>query len=520
MYRSHTSLPITRVDTGRERLGHLPARFIDKGWRESCAPYLAEFCGTFLITLAYLCNASAGDPVWAVTSNALMTMVVLYSFGHVSGGNMNPCISLALWLAKRHTFWTCLCLCVVQIAGGSVAALTFYRFAVAKVDLGPKPGFSGWEALVVECIFTTMIVFVYLNCAASRGNNPVNTPNGFIGLAVGLCHIAGGYASADVSGTVMNPAVAIGLQIVDMKGELRTSWGLEYLPMEIAGAFLAVSAYRLVRPTELQASSLLDPDDTHWRPPSSSRVMAEFIGTFFVVFTKALNNIGKSKAEAWSVAAAVASMQYALGGVSGGHFNPAVSISAAIGGRRLCTARNAVLYVGAQIIAGLTASTMYGVVHQRGEIVIRPGEKYVNKMSAVVLGEIIFTALPCYTVMAVSAKRILVSKRRRYDMDGLAVGMCTAVGGFAAGNISGAVLNPAMALGFTGLNVIGGDLFQSTVGIYICYELVGGFLASGLFWLTHADFFRVKPVAVEAPSTTSSPALASPKPFPLGGPHG
>lgn len=466
---------------------------IGKGWWETSAPYVGEFFGTFLLTLTYLCNASAGDPIWAVTSNAFMMMLVMYAFSHVSGGNMNPCITLAMWLARRYTFWTALCLCFTQIAGGAAAAHLFFHVAKSEVDLGPKPGFGWWEVMITEVLYTTMIVFVYLNCAASRGNNPINNPNGFVGLAVGLCYIAGGYASMQISGTVMNPAIAVGVQIADSNDELHTSWGMRYLPMEVLGAFMAVSAYRVVRPKELDSSLMCDPNDPALQAPTSARVMSEFLGTFFVVFTKALNNIGKSKAEAWSVAAALAAMQYALRGVSGGHFNPAVTISASTSSCRFCTARNAVLYVGAQILAGLAGSTLYGVVHHGGEIVIRPSRKYTNNAASVVLGEVIFTALLCYSVLTTTAQQSSMLKTRSNDIAGLTIGMCLAVGGFAVGDISGAVLNPAMALGFTGLNVIGGDMFQSTVILYIVYELIGGLMASCIFFLTHASFFRNAP---------------------------
>mmetsp|Transcript_124256 Transcript_124256/g.362755 ORF Transcript_124256/g.362755 Transcript_124256/m.362755 type:complete len:527 (-) Transcript_124256:16-1596(-) len=502
-------------------LTKLEHRLIVTSWREAFAPYFAEFCGTFLIALTYLCNSSAGDHVWAVTSNALMMTVAMYVFGHVSGGNLNPCISLALYLARRHTFWTACCFCFFQIAGGSAAAFLFHCFHRAEVNLGPKPGFSWWEASIVECLFTSMIVFVFLNCAASRGNNPVTSPNGFIGMAVGLCHVAGGYASMDVSGTVMNPAVAIGLQIMDSSDSSHASWGLEYLPMEILGALLAVSAYRLVRPKELDASLMFEPHDPLWQAQTSSRVMAEFIGTFYIVFTKALNNIGKSKAEAWSVAAAVGCMQYALRGVSGGHFNPAVSVSAAISSRRLCTARNAILYIGAQIFAGLTASAMYGMVHHGGEIVIRPGKAYHHSTSAVIVGELIFTCLSCYTVLATSAQQPASSKLRSNDIAGLAIGMCSAVGGFAVGNISGSVLNPAMALGFTGLNVIGGDLWQSTVGLYVLYEILGGLLASGIFVLTHVSLLtEPEDEGAAAGSLGASAPLSTPLPVAKRGARG
>lgn len=475
----------------RGPLEHLPATLQERPLREIVAPYIAEFLGSFFITLTYLCNASAGDTVWAVTSNALIVMFAMYAFSHVSGANLNPCITLALYLARRHSFWDFVRFCMAQILGGVAAAFLFCNMAHAHhVDLGPKPGFTWWEATIVECLYTCMICFVFLNCAASRGNNPVYRPNGFTALAVGMCYIAGGYASMPVSGTVMNPAIAIGLSIADAtKDHFDTYWGLEYLPMEVVGAFMSVTGYRLVRPQELDTTHLRVGVDSTYQPELSSRIMAEYIGTFYLVFTKALNNVGHPKAEAWSVAAALVAMQYSLRNVSGGHFNPAVSASAALASHRLCSPRNAVLYIAAQVFGGVFAAFVYGIVHHGGELVIRPQGKYQQKAGAVVFGELTFTCFHCYTILSLSVM-VASSKIRSHDIAGLAVGMCFAVGGFAVGHISGAVLNPAMALSFTGLNIIGGDMFQSTVVLYVVYEMAGGLLACVFFWITHSSFFK------------------------------
>jgi len=495
----------TFESTIERKLELLHSDFLYKSWWETLAPYSAEFCGTFLLTLTYLCNASAGDATWAVTSNAVMMMVVMYAFGHISGGNLNPAISLAVWLARRQAFRTTCQFCFVQILGAAFAALVFYRFAHIEVNLGPKPGYGWWEVMMVELIYTSMICFVYLNCAASRGNNPLGSPNGFMGLAVGLTYIAGGYASLQISGTVMNPAVAVGLSLVD-----KHPWGLKYLPMEIIGCFVAVSGYRLVRPKEMDASLMLEPQDPLWQATLGGKVMAEFIGTFFLILTKALNNIAPSKAEAWSVGAALASMQYSLRGVSGGHFNPAVSLSTVLTSRRMCTKKNAVVYVFAQVLGGLAASTVYGIVNHGGEILVRPPKEFEGRAGAIVLGEVIFTCLTSYTVMTTSVLTPVATKNRANDVAGLAVGMCVAVGGFAVGNISGAVLNPAMALGFTGLNVIGGNMFQSAVMAYIFYEVGGAILASCLFCLTHPHYFKTDATSgVLLYSAQASPAGSS-----------
>ena len=50
-----------------------------------------------------------------------------------------------------------------------------------------------------------------------------------------------------------------------------------------------------------------------------------FLGVFLLVFTVSCNILGSSAAGAMSIAASLAAMIYALGDVSGGHFNPAAT---------------------------------------------------------------------------------------------------------------------------------------------------------------------------------------------------
>eukprot|EP00419_Tripos_fusus_P031405 CAMPEP_0172765422 /NCGR_PEP_ID=MMETSP1074-20121228/179232_1 /TAXON_ID=2916 /ORGANISM="Ceratium fusus, Strain PA161109" /LENGTH=507 /DNA_ID=CAMNT_0013600367 /DNA_START=62 /DNA_END=1582 /DNA_ORIENTATION=+ len=482
-----------RILFGHEPMGQLKDDVFGKGFQEIMAPYFAEFCGTFLLTITYLCNLASGDPVWAVTSNGFMLIFAMYSFAHVSGAKLNPCISIALYLSQRLNFTACLKFCVAQITGGVCAALMFHRFATVEINLGPRPGFSWWEATIVECLYTAMICFVYLNCAASPENNPVGKHNGFVGIAVGLCYIAGGYAAMQVSGTVMNPSIAIGVEIADLHDKAQTSWGLEYLPAEIIGALLGTSGYRLVRPCDVVVTKLQLADAAKPRTPTSARIMAEFLGTFCIIFTKALNNVGdESKPQAWSVAAAMAACTYSLRGVSGAHFNPAVTVSATLCGKRFCTPYHAVLHCGAQTLGGLSASLVYGIVNHGANIAVRPPAKYKIQSGAIVLGETLFTCLLCYAVLTTSLAAVpSVDRNRQNNVAGLAVGMCSAVGGFAIGNISGAILNPAMALGFTGLNLIGAHMYQSAMACYIAYQMLGAILAACFFQLIHVNALDV-----------------------------
>ena len=104
-------------------------------------------------------------------------------------------------------------------------------------------------------------------------------------------------------------------------------WRLVYAVFEIIGAVLAVGLFYAVRPEE---SSDADPPR---EPALYSKLVAEFVGTFMLVLTVGLHDLGKSKVGAFSIAASLMCMIYALGDVSGAHFNPAVTLAITLRGK-------------------------------------------------------------------------------------------------------------------------------------------------------------------------------------------
>merc|ERR1719277_2752285 len=163
-----------------------------------------------------------------------------------------------------------------------------------------------------------MLCFVVLNVAVSRKYEPPNPGNQFYGLAIGFVIVAGAYGAGVVSGGCFNPAVAIGIDT--SSAGLGFGWCIFYTVFEIIGAALAVVAFRLVRPEDFGA----DPFDATSRSP---KLVSEFLGTYMLVLTVGLNVLGNSPAGAFSIAASLMCMIYALGDVSGAHFNPAVTLA-------------------------------------------------------------------------------------------------------------------------------------------------------------------------------------------------
>merc|ERR1719398_119957 len=93
--------------------------------------------------------------------------------------------------------------------------------------------------------------------------------------------------------------------------------------------------------------------------PITAKLLSEFLGTYMLVLTVGLNVLSGSAAGAFSIAASLMCMIFALGTVSGAHFNPAVTTAIICAGRGKCTTGAGVRYIAVQIIAGICAAFTY-----------------------------------------------------------------------------------------------------------------------------------------------------------------
>ena len=163
---------------------------------------LTEFAGTFVFLTVIGLSAAAGTLAPLAIGLALMAMV--YMGGHVSGAHYNPAVSFALFARRVIDAQTMLAYWGVQVAAGILA------FILAHTISGHAAGVhasAGWgAALTAEVVFTTALVLVVLNVAATRET----AGNSFYGLAIGVTVATGAFVAGPISGGVFNPAVGIG----------------------------------------------------------------------------------------------------------------------------------------------------------------------------------------------------------------------------------------------------------------------------------------------------------------------
>jgi len=428
-----------------------------------------EFVGTYLLILTVGCNVLGGSGMWAGVSIACVLMVAIYALGGISGGNFNPAVSVALGVSQSMggpglDWGTVGIYSVVQSVAGVSAGLSYAAIFNDTFNLGPAKGFNGFHAGLCELLYSFMLCFVVLNVAAAKKN--AQEKNQYYALAIGFVVIAGAYGAGAVSGGCFNPAVALG---IDMSSAfLGFGWCVPYIGFELLGAVLAAAAFQLVRP-----------EDFGGEKTTTTELASEFLGTYFLVLTVGLNVLAKSPAGAFSIAASLTSMIYALGDVSGAHFNPAVTAACFFSGR--CpdlTHWKAGSYMFIQVAGGISAAFTYAIIRNLNTFPLGPGDGF-NWLS-VAVAEFVFTFVLAYVVLCVAVSQTTKASH----LFGLAIGSCVTVGGCAIGGISGGSLNPAVSFGIAAAETINHGFFYKAV-VYSAIELAGGAAAAGVFKITH-----------------------------------
>jgi len=427
--------------------------------------YIAEFVGTFMLVLTVGCNVLTGSPVWAVTSIACTLMVSIYALGGVSGANFNPAVSLALGIAKKLEWKEVGIYMGCQVAGGICAGLVYGLTLWNVFNLQPSAGFGWWQAGLAEFLYTFMLCFVVLNVACSKMHAGKNQ---FYGLAIGFVVVAGGYGAGHISGGCFNPAVAIGIDV--SSAGLGFGWCIPYTIFEFIGAAVAAVLFQVCRPEEKDEEA----EPGNYELPS--KVLSEFLGTYFLVLTVGLNVLGGSKAPVFSIAASLMCMIFALGTCSGAHFNPAVTIAIVAAGRDKCSPKDAGIYIVTQLIAGIAAAFTYTAMEGKS-FPLGPGKGYGWAEAAV--AEIMFTFLLAFVVLSVATVETPLS-----EYFGLAIGSCVTAGGYAIGAVSGGSLNPAVSFGIGISGTLAGGAVVNCL-IYSIFEIIGGLIAAGVFMATH-----------------------------------
>jgi aquaporin Z len=204
------------------------------------------------------------------------------------------------------------------------------------------------------------------------------------------------------------------------------------------------------------------------------KYLVEFIGTFFLVLTVVLSVDQAQPLAALAIGSVLMVMVYAGGHISGGHYNPGVSLAAFIRGR--LSSIDILPYWAAQLVGALVAALvgMYLFDYTGPALSLSGGD-----LGKALVVEFLFSFALCYVVLNVATSK----DHPDNSFYGLAIGFTVLVGAVAAGSISGAAFNSAVALGAT----VAGLLEWSSIWIYLVANLTAGAAAGVVFKFVSAN---------------------------------
>jgi aquaporin Z len=205
---------------------------------------------------------------------------------------------------------------------------------------------------------------------------------------------------------------------------------------------------------------------------TTSKVLAELIGTFFLVLTIGLTVLlgGPGVIPPLAIGAVLMVMVYAGGHISGAHYNPAVTVAVFLRGR--CPASDVVPYWIAQVLGAVLAAAVVKFFAAGA-----PVAPIAPATGPALLAELLFTFALAWVVLNVATAKDTAGN----SYFGLAIGLTVMAGAFAVGGISGGVFNPAVAVG---ISVMGISPW-SNLWIYLVANLLGAAVAVGAFRMTH-----------------------------------
>jgi aquaporin Z len=207
------------------------------------------------------------------------------------------------------------------------------------------------------------------------------------------------------------------------------------------------------------------------------KTLTEFIGTYFLVLTVCLSMAGSSILAPFAIGASLMIMVYMGGPISGGHYNPAVSLAALLS--RKLPASDFIPYLIAQVLGSIAAAWSAWRIVGRA---FAPAPTQNTTALAAVAVEFLFTfALALVVLNTATSKR---SQGNSYF--GLAIGSTIAVAAFAGGGISGGAFNPAVG---TGTTLVSALVAHGTLGhlwLYLVGPFLGGAVAAGVFGFQEA----------------------------------
>ena len=197
---------------------------------------------------------------------------------------------------------------------------------------------------------------------------------------------------------------------------------------------------------------------------------AELIGTLFLVFVIGTAGRAAGSMAPVAIGGALMVMIYAMGHISGAHFNPAVTIG--VWRRGKLPASEVAPYIIAQLIGGVCGAALAGVLFLPQ---LTPPD---GNIGMIAIAEFALTFALVTVVLNVATS----GETAGNSFYGLAIGSTVMAGAYSVGGISGGAFNPAVAVSlfiFSGL--------KAPIWVYLVAQIAAGAAAAYLFVFQNPD---------------------------------
>ena len=204
------------------------------------------------------------------------------------------------------------------------------------------------------------------------------------------------------------------------------------------------------------------------------KYITEFIGTFFLVLTIGCAVVihPTGSIAPLAIGSVLMVMVYAGGHVSGGHYNPAVTLAVWLRGR--CAAKDVGPYWLSQVLGAALAAAVFR--YSKHEATVTAMELTAGPA---LLAEFLFTFALAYVVLNTATAKGTAGN----SFYGLAIGFTVTSGAFSVGSVSGAAFNPAVAVGTSLMGVSA----WSNLWIYFVANFAGGVIAAWVFMFINPE---------------------------------
>ena len=209
--------------------------------------YVAEFIGTFTLVLfgcgtAVIAGKNVGN-LGIAFAFGFAQLAMCYGIGPISGGHINPAVSLGVFTAGRMTGKDLVGYIIGQVLGGIAGAAVLWAIASGRIAGYSRAvnglGQNGWganylggynlhSAVIFE--FVATLIFVIVILGSTQGGAPTQMAGVAIGITLAAIHILG----INVTGVSVNPARSLGPAVLVGSTALAQVWMFLIIP-SVAG---------------------------------------------------------------------------------------------------------------------------------------------------------------------------------------------------------------------------------------------------------------------------------------------